>query len=192
MKKLMLSLVVFLALAIPAWSQTPDQIASCNAVKGPFEVQGNSQWSYTFTMQQLVPASETDPTLVQHVYNGFIMQIDTLAEQDMGLGEQLGICPNGTQRAGDKLYRIVVNGVKLTKGPHVLNLWAWNLDVNGNKRGGVIVRTPFDATEPIVVFDRAPYGPWNVLIFKGTQVPPMSPAILRTTAPPKPPIKDEN
>jgi hypothetical protein len=181
----LLGIVVISLLCVsPVYGQTADQIASCNAVTGPFEVQGNSSWSYTFTMQQLVPASETDPTLVPHVYNGFIMQIDTLAEQDMGLGEQLGICPNGTQRAGDKLYKIVVNGVKLSKGSHVLALWAWNTDANGNKRGGVIVRTPFDATEPIVVFDRAPYGPWNVLIYKGTANPPAKPSTLKV-APPK-------
>jgi hypothetical protein len=173
-----------------ASGQTFDS-ASCNAVTGPFQVEGNGAWSYTFTMQQLVPASETDPTLVTHIYNGFIMQIDTLAEMDMGLGELLGICPNGTQRAGDKVYKIMVQGVKLTKGPHSLALWAWNLDSNGNKRGGVIVRTPFDATEPIVAFDRAPYGPWNVRIYKGTSAPPLPPSSLKLIVPPKPPKEPE-
>jgi hypothetical protein len=166
--------IAVISLLIPSvgWSQTADQIVSCNTVSGPFEVQGSSPWSYTFTMAQLVPASDTDPTLVPHLYNGFIMQIDTLAEQDMGLGELLGICPNGTQRAGDKIYRISVGGIKLAQGNHVLNLWAWNTDSSGNKRGGVIVRVPFVASEPAVTFDRAPYAPINVLIYKGTGNPP--------------------
>jgi hypothetical protein len=184
MKKLLVAALLY-ANVVSAQQPPLFDTASCNAVTGPFQVEGNSQWSYTFTMQQLVPASDTDPTLVQHIYNGFIMQVDTLAEMDMGMGELLGICPNGTSRAGDKAYKIVVNGVKLTKGPHVMALWAWNLDSNGQRRGGVIVRTPFDAIENVPAFDRAPFGPWNVRIYKGTTPPPASPSQLKLIKPEK-------
>jgi hypothetical protein len=167
-------LLVCLALGFSsnAMAQTADQIASCNSVTGIFEIQGNAVWGYTFTMAQLVPASDTDPTLVPHIYNGFIMQVDTLAEQDMAMGEVLGICPNGTQRAGDKIYKIIVNNVKLNRGDHILHLWAWNNDENGQKRGGDIVSVPFVASDPVAVLARRPYAPINVIIYKGSGNPP--------------------
>lgn len=164
-----------------AKAQSADQIVSCNTISGIVEIQGNAAWSYTFTMAQLVPASDTDPTLVPHLYNGFIMQVDSFAEQDMGTGEVLGICPNGTQRAGDKIYKIVVNNVKLDKGNHVLNLWAWNTDANGQKRGGDITRVPFVAVDPVAVMNRRPYAPINVYIYKGTGNPPAAPGVRVTT-----------
>jgi len=171
-----------------AMGQTADQIISCNQVVQNFEIQGNSPWAYTFTMAQLVPASDTDPTLVPHIYNGFTMQIDTFAEQDMGTGEVLGICPNGTQRAGDKIYKIVVNNVKLDKGNHTLHLWAWNTDENGQKRGGDPVNVPFVAVDPVATLQRRPYAPINVYIYKGTGNPP-APAGVAVS---KPVIKKEN
>lgn len=183
MKKIFLFCCLILVPTL-SQAQTVDQIQSCNAVQGPFEVIGNAPWGYTFVMAQLVPASETDPTLVPHLYNGFTMQIDSFAEVDMAMGELLGICPNGTVRAGDKIYKIVApSNTKLDKGNHVLHLWAWNLDENGQKRGGDIVNVPFVAVEPIPVLNRGPYAPVNVLIYKGTGNPPVPTggAVSKTT-----------
>lgn len=82
-------------------------------------------FSVKWTMAQTVQASASDPTLVPNRYNGFYLQIDAVPEVDVPLTtSEIGICPAGTARQGDKIYQYNSQGVQ--KGNHTLTVLSWN------------------------------------------------------------------
>lgn len=162
---------VCLVLTCPALAaaQTPPQVCISANID---VIQSGQNFTISWTMQQLVPASPTDPTLVQHRYNGFFEQIDLAAPVAVPLTTEIGVCPQGTPRQGDKIYQYrTTSGV--AKGNHILKVWAWNYALNADGsptsvvQEGTVITTNFDAADqatPILV--GAPYGPWNVSIKK--------------------------
>jgi len=137
-----------------------------------------------WTVQQQVPASDHDATMVAHRYNGFYLQIDTDAEVELPLTAEIGVCPAGTPRASDKVYAYRADGVK--KGNHTLSIQMWNwapllnpdgtpiLNPDGTPqysttqklRGGKTT-LPFAATDPTIpVLLGPPYGVFNPRVIK--------------------------
>jgi hypothetical protein len=154
----------------------------------PQEVASGAPFVMAFTMQQMVPKSSDDPTLVPHRYEGFVLVLDGGPTTDIGMPTQPRICPNGTPRAGDKVYEHKIAGV--ARGQHQYQLTAWNypylLNPDGSyqtnpdgtpkedtskRQFGVTVVIPFvgvDVTDPTTNYlVRPPYGAWNVWIVRG-------------------------
>lgn len=196
MKKLLL-VIVMLAMPALLWAQVVGD--SCQGPpSAPQTVPSGAPFTFTWTMAQLVPKSDTDPTLVPHRYSGFVIVLDGGAPTDIGLPTSTGVCPNGTARAGDKMYEYKWPGVP--RGQHNANFQAWNppcalgtdgqckLNPDGTpvwddtkRQYGVTVSVPFDGvdvTDPTRnILLGPPYGVFNVWITK--------PGVAATKAPVK-------
>ncbi len=156
----------------------------------PQEVPSGAPFAMTWTMAQSVPKSQADQTMVPHRYSGFRLTLDGGQPVDIGMPSSPRVCPNGTPRAGDKVYEYkTTNGV--TRGPHTAVLEAWNHPFLYNADGsvqtnpdgtpkedatkqnyGVAVSIPFvgvDTTNPASLYlEGPPYGAFNVWIIRGT------------------------
>ena len=151
----------------------------------PQEIPSGAPFGLTWTMAQQVPKSPNDPTMVPHRYSGFALALDGGPRQEIGLATQPRVCPNGTPRAGDKVYEYRVPGA--SRGSHVYVVEGWNhpylLNPDGSvqtnpdgtpkedltqKQYGVAVSVPFvavDVTDPAAGYlVGAPYGAFNVWI----------------------------
>jgi hypothetical protein len=178
--------LLFLALSVitsrPVWAQNDPCMGPAPE---PQQVTSGAPFLMTWTMQQMVPKSSDDMTLVPHRYNGFFLNYDGGPDADIGMPLQPRICPNGTPRAGDKVYEHKAIGA--SRGNHIAYIHAWNypylLNPDGSyqtnpdgspkedtsqKQHGVVVSVPFvavDVTDPTNGYlVRPPYGPWNVTI----------------------------
>jgi hypothetical protein len=159
-----------LVLLVAMSSQVLAQSDPC--LSGGVEILASgAPFTISWTMQQQVPRSPTDPTLVPHRYEGFIVQIDAGPETDIGLPTAT-VCPVGTPRAGDKKYTYRTQA-GVNRGLHSLWLWAWNYVLNPDgtattqKQSEKPAPIPFTAADQgIPVLERAPYGPWNLVIRK--------------------------
>lgn len=158
----------------------------------PQEVPSGAPFGMTWTMAQQVPKSDTDQTMVPHRYSGFALSLDGGPRVEIGLPSSPRVCPNGTPRAGDKVYEYrTPSGV--ARGPHTYVVEAWNHPFLYNADGsvqtnpdgtpkedltkqayGVAVTVPFvavDVTDPTAGYlSGPPYGAFNVWIVRGGSV----------------------
>jgi hypothetical protein len=117
-----ISLLVLALGLIPsiAWAQTDDP---CYGTGADILTTGKA-FSIKWAVAQTASVSSTDPTQVPHRYNGFYLQIDATPEVEVQLTAEVGICPTGSSRPGDKVYQYNSSGVQ--KGNHTLSLLLWN------------------------------------------------------------------
>jgi hypothetical protein len=177
-----------IGIARPAVSQTVGD-PCLGPPASPQEVPSGAPFGLTWTMAQSVPKSDTDQTMVPHRYSGFGLTLDGGPRTDIGMPSSPRVCPNGTPRAGDKVYEYrTPTGV--SRGPHTYVIEAWNhpflLNPDGtvqtNPDGtpkedltkqnyGVAVSIPFvgvDITDPTAGYlVGPPYGAFNVWIVRG-------------------------
>jgi hypothetical protein len=199
-----LRILVFLLCSVvtsmPVWAQQVVGDPCLGPPTQPQEIASGAPFGITWTMQQMVPKNSDDPTLVPHRYNGFVLVMDGGPTMDIGMPTQPRICPNGTSRAGDKVYEHRVAGI--ARGQHMGQLTAWNypylLNPDGSyqtnpdgtpkedtsqKQFGVTVAFPFaavDLTDPTSGYlVRPPYGPWNVTIGRNVGVTPAAKAPVK-------------
>lgn len=156
----------------------------------PQEVPSGAPFGLGWTMAQSVPKSPTDQTMVPHRYSGFRLALDGGPPSEIGMPNSPRVCPNGTPRAGDKVYEYLVpSGV--SRGPHMYVIEAWNHPYLYNTDGtvqtnpdgtpkedttkqqyGVSVSFPFvgvDLTDPAAGYlEGPPYGAFNVWIVRGS------------------------
>ena len=127
--------------------------------------------------------------MVPHRYGGFGLALDGGTMADIGLPPSPRTCPNGTPRAGDKVYEYGVAGA--SRGPHTYVITAWNHPFLYNADGsvqtnpdgspkedltkqqyGVSVSVPFgavDVTNPASGYlEGPPYGAFNVWIVRAS------------------------
>jgi hypothetical protein len=185
-------LVFFFALSLGWVASAEAQVVGdpcLGPAPAPQEVPSGAPFSLTWTMAQSVPKSETDQTMVPHRYSGFGLALDGGPRQDIGLPPSPRTCPNGTARAGDKVYEYKTAGV--ARGSHTYVIEAWNHPYLYNADGsvqtnpdgtpkedltkqnyGVAVSVPFgavDVTNPAAGYlEGPPFGAFNVWIIKST------------------------
>jgi hypothetical protein len=168
--KTLLLVLALVLLPVSASAQALIDLA-CNPPAQPMTVTSGAPFAVMWVMDPLVPASQTDPTLVPQRVNGYYLQIDGGPKQEItavpvGTGDP---CPAGTSMAGKVPYQFrTTTGVP--KGNHSVTITAWNfaLDAFGNptttRREGPAVSVPFVGVE--LVHTGPPQGPQNVIIRK--------------------------
>lgn len=130
--------------------QSPDV---CTGPSGAFTVTSGAPFTAGWVMDATVPVSDTDNIQVPQRINGFYLQIDNGARQNIGLPAPGAACPAGTVQQGriPYTYRVPFGG---GKGAHTLTIIAWNydLDASGNPTTTVresVVSVPFTAADPV-------------------------------------------
>jgi len=166
-KSLLISVLLILSVAINGYAQTDP----CATAIPPFTVNSGAPFTISWLMTAQVPASPTDPTLVNQRIDGYYVQVD--------LGTRTRIVPaNYTVGAAclstspnpgkiPTTYR-TVSGV--SRGSHTYKIVGFNfvLDANGNptttEQEGTAVVIPFVAADLIHI--TPPLIPNNPIIRK--------------------------
>jgi hypothetical protein len=144
------------------------QADPCVVGAGASVLTSGAPFTLTWVMDAQVPASPTDPTFVPQRINGFVLQIDGGAKQDIAPTSGPP-CSAGSLYAGHIPYSYrSVTGV--SKGAHSATVTAWNfiLDDAGNptytRQEGPAVSVPFSAVDLMRL--GPPSGAKNVIIRK--------------------------
>ena len=158
---------VFVLLATSASAQTDP----CATATPPFIVTSGAPYTITWLMDAQVPASPTDPTLVNQRIDGYYLQID-LQTRVRITSAQVTVLPpcSATTPSSGKIPTTYRTSSGVSRGNHTARLNAFNylLDANGNptttEQEGPVVTVPFDAADPLQ--STPPRLPGNVIIRK--------------------------
>jgi len=156
-------------LTIPASAYA--QVDPCATANPPFNVNSNNPFTVTWLMSAQVPASPTDPTLVNQRIDGYYVQVDT--------GTRVRITPSqytvgspclSTSPNPGKIPTTYRTATGVSRGAHTYKISGFNfvLDASGNpttvEQEGPVVSIPFAAADLVHV--TPPLIPTNSIIRK--------------------------
>lgn len=167
MRARILTVLILIAVAAPASAQTVVGDA-CTTATGPFTVTSAKPFTVTWVQDAKVPASPTDPTLVDERINGFTYSLDGAAPVDF-TPQSGAACAAGTSQAGRIPYLFVMPS-GMAKGAHTISITAWNFVLNADgtptttRQLGVPTSVPFVGIDPMKT--GPPLSPKNGKIWK--------------------------
>lgn len=158
--------IAVLGLLIPsAISARQDHILCTTNPIGPFLVTSGAPFTISWIMADTTV--DTGGQTVPNRVNGFYIQIDNGAKDDIGMATALPACSTTSIKPGDIPYTFRTSS-GVSRGSHTLKISAWNFTLDGagnpttSTQESIVTSVPFTAGDPILF--GPPSSPISVVI----------------------------